>query len=141
MSWLTVLHFTDRHALLKACARLLKPHTGRWYTADFYARHPLSKSERRTLAADVWCRYLPDEATYRADLECAGLVVVEFADCTDAWRALTRERADEFDAQRAENEHLYGADTCARLGAFYRVIAELFAGGNLGGVCVTARKL
>ena len=98
--------------LLKACARLLRPTTGRWYAADFYALRPLTKSERRTLAADVWCRYLPDEATYRADVERAGLVVVEFADCTAAWRALTRERADAFDAQRADNERAQVRHAC-----------------------------
>ena len=85
-------------------------------------------------------RYLPDEATYRADVEQAGLAVIEWQDCTEAWTALTRARADTFDAQREQSEQVLGADTWQRLAAFYRIVANLFAGGNLGGVCLTVRK-
>lgn len=90
VSWLTVLHFTDRHSFFGACARLLRssssgaePATaaatrgGRLYAADFFAKRRLSKEERRVLASDVWCRYLPDAETYRTDITQAGLEIVE----------------------------------------------------------------
>ncbi len=75
---------------------------------------------------------------------CAVRVLIEifqWIDCTDEWAALTLARADSFDARRTALEPVYGADTCARLGAFYRTIAQLFAGGNLGGVRVVAQKV
>ncbi len=57
MSWLTILHIPDRAALLSQCHRLLR-HGGVFYAADFYD-NGLRADERRTLAEEVDCHYLP----------------------------------------------------------------------------------
>ncbi len=49
------MHFVDRSTLLAACANSLKPH-GFFFAADFYAKTPLTKDERRVLRDAVWCR-------------------------------------------------------------------------------------
>ena len=63
MSWLTVLHIDDRAALLTECHRVLQPGAGMFYAADFYDKG-LEEGERKTLADDVDCHYLPPLARY-----------------------------------------------------------------------------
>eukprot|EP01147_Barroeca_monosierra_P007994 gene7994-10055_t len=45
VSWLTVLHFSDRLQLFKQCYELLRP-GGFFFAADFFARNPLSHEEK-----------------------------------------------------------------------------------------------
>lgn len=63
MSWLTVLHIGDRAALLTECHRVLQPGAGVFFAADFYDKG-LEEGERKTLADDVDCHYLPTLARY-----------------------------------------------------------------------------
>lgn len=141
MSWLTVLHIGDRAALLTECHRVLQPGAGVFFAADFYDKG-LEEGERKTLADDVDCHYLPTLARYIEDLTAAGFVDVRTQDMTAAWTDLTRTRAAAFGASQDRLTRItHGEEEVFhRLKVFYTKISDLFAGGRLGGVAITARK-
>ena len=59
---------------------------------------------------------------------------------TADWSGYTRARAEAFKRERARHVRVHGAEVVANMEDFYEMMAGLFAGGNLGGVRVTARK-
>ena len=71
VSWLTVLHIKDRHALFQSCYNLLCP-GGKFYAADLCAISDLSVRERQILRDDVHCHDLATMAQLATELEGAG---------------------------------------------------------------------
>lgn len=140
VSWLTILHIPERAQLFEICHSLLKP-GGVFYAEDFFEKAPLSEEEKRILADDVYCPYLPDQETYRRDLAKAGFEIVQFQDLTEDWRQFTDQRATKWHAEREKLVQIHREDTFSRLGYFYNTVKELYAGGHLGGVRITARKV
>lgn len=61
-------------------------------------------------------------------------------DCTEDWKAYTRERLNFFKQIRETKINVYGEETYNRLFSFYSTIADLFEGGRLGGVRYVALK-
>lgn len=135
VSFLCILHMpaSARSPLFLQAARFL--HTGgRMYIEDFYDRSGtashLTAKELRQLHEVVACPYLPSASVYIADVEAAGFDRVEFEDVSEKWAGLVRERAEKY---RADEEMPNAA-----LQEFYDTVAELFEGGNVGGVRLTA---
>jgi len=139
VSMLCFLHIPDRTALFGACAASLAD-GGQIFIDDYFARGALTDHEQAGLARDVFCTYLPDVATYEQDLANAGFVDIEMVDKTDGWATFVADRYAAFDSARADLAARYGADTFASLDRFYSTVADVFAGGRLGGVRITARK-
>jgi len=135
ISWLTVLHIVDREKLFKMSARLLRQ-GGQFYTEDFYQKLPLTPIEKEILHDDVYCAYLPSSHRYNLDLAQAGFIVEQEDELTEDWREYTKVRSAKFQLQKGILEE----DTYQGLADFYNKIADLFKGGNLGGVRFLARK-
>ncbi|EGR45411.1 uncharacterized protein TRIREDRAFT_111110 [Trichoderma reesei QM6a] len=130
ISFLCILHIADRDTLFKKAASALKP-GGKMYIEDYFARTTLSKDVRDTLRNIASCPYLPNRDQYIADLAKAGFKNIQFEDMTEEWAKFVHERA-------VSNRQ--GGTTAAPLTLFYDTIDALFAGGELGGVRITATK-
>eukprot|EP00123_Amoebidium_parasiticum_P007916 comp18456_c0_seq1/m.19750 comp18456_c0_seq1/g.19750 ORF comp18456_c0_seq1/g.19750 comp18456_c0_seq1/m.19750 type:complete len:319 (-) comp18456_c0_seq1:134-1090(-) len=141
MSMLVILHITDRRAVFDTIYRGLKP-GAKLYVEDYYLAGPMTASEREDLRHVVACPYLPTEARYRQDLKDAGFVDLEWEDATDEWTICCTDRANAFRADWDRHVSVYGEKLTLTLDRFYTVVAQLFEGGNLGGVkyCVTKPK-
>lgn len=139
VSWLTVLHFDRRTDLFEKCYKLLRP-GGTFYAADFFARNRLTVLEKQILRDEVYCHTLPSLETYTKQLESAGFEVAEIDDRTNEWKAITAKRVQEWDARQEEIANLAGESVYADMGTFYQSIADLYEGGNLGGLTIVARK-
>lgn len=139
VSWLTVLHIPERAQLFKTCYSLLKP-GGVFYAEDFFEKATLTEEEKRRLADDVYCPYLPNEETYKRDLVQAGFEIVTFEDLTEDWRQYTTQRVAKWDADHDRLVQVHREDTFNRLRYFYNIVRELYAGGHLGGARILARK-
>lgn len=140
VSWLAFLHIPDKARLLARCAQALVP-GGHLWVEDFYARAALTDRERALLRSEVFCRALPSHSDYRRELEAQGFQVERFEDCTARWTTVVQQRAQQFRADLLLFVARYGAPTANALERFYAAMAELFAGGRLGGVRLRARML
>lgn len=136
--FLCILHMpaSARSALFRQAARFLKP-GGRMYIEDFYDRSRegdtasnLSEKELRQLREIVACPYLPSASGYIADVTAAGFDMVEFEDVSEKWAELVRVRAEKYKTSEEKPN--------AALQKFYDTVAEVFQGGNVGGVRLIA---
>lgn len=139
LSFLVFLHIPDRTQLFARAAEVLKP-GGQFYIEDFFMNQPLTHTEQKLLAEVVACPYLPTQEQYLKDLQEAGFVDLIFEEVTDLWTPITQERADKFRAQQERHLNLHGAALVANRLQFYDAVAQLFAGGNIGGARITGRK-
>ncbi len=138
VSWLCVLHIPDRATLFRECRAALKP-GGRLFIEDICERRPFTESEKQDLAVKVYCPYLPSAGDYAGHLKEAGFMDVEVIDMTPQWSPYVQERFHLFQEARPRHLKIHSPDIVEGLEDFYRVMSGLFAGGNLGGVRVTAR--
>lgn len=138
VSFLCILHMPEsaRSVLFRQAARFLKS-GGRMYIEDFYDRSSrqgdggsnLTEREMHQLQEIVACPYLPSALEYIAHVTAAGFESVEFEDVSEKWTKLVRARTEKYRASEKPN---------ADLQRFYDTVAELFEGGNVGGVRLTA---
>ena len=140
VSWLAWYHIGDKPTLLANMAGALAP-GGRLYVEDIYALAPLETArERHLLENELYGRELPTRAYYVDALAAAGFVDVSFEDVTPDWRRLTVARAAKYLSERDAHVAVHGEATVAGLAAFYSAVAELFAGGRMGGVRIVATR-
>ncbi len=137
VSMLCVLHIADRATLFTSCAQALKP-GGRIFIDDYVALAPLTEAERTSLADKVYCPYVPNLDTYVSDVTGAGFVDVKTEDKTADWKAFVTDRLAAFHAARLTLVDRYGEATVDGLDDFYSTVANLFTGGHLGGLRLTA---
>ena len=132
LSLLCIMHLPQsaRRPFFEQAHRYLKE-GGRIYIEDYYQRKPLTDDERAKLRNLVACTFLPTKAEYSATVAEAGFDAIEFEDVTERWREILVARAKKYKAQ---------ANNSPDLEKFYDTVAELFLGGNLGGVRLTATK-
>lgn len=130
VSFLCILHIPDRDTLFQKAAGTLKP-GGKIYIEDFFARTSLSKEVGDQLRDIVSCPYLPSRDQYISDLAKAGFHDIQFEEVSEEWAKFVHERAAS-NRTRGTSE--------APLTIFYDTIDALFAGRELGGVCITATK-
>lgn len=139
MSMLCFLHIPDRDVLFAECAAALKP-GGAMFIDDYYARAPLTDADRTTLNDKVYCPYLPSLDRYVGDVEGAGFVDILTVDKTDDWTTFVVDRLNGFRSARSELVDRYGATTVDELDDFYAAVVDLFTGGRLGGLRLTATR-
>ena len=98
-SLLVFLHLPEaaRVRALRSVATTLAPGAGRLFIEDYYAKAPLSAEDVTRLADTVACPYVPDRATYEAQLAEGGFEAVEWDDLSEAWIAFTAARAEAFE--------------------------------------------
>jgi len=84
--------------------------------------------------------YLPNEATYKSQLEGAGFKIVKFEQVTAHWKEVTWNRVQNFREKWASHLKIHGEETCNGLLFFYSQIEHLFRGGNVGGAVIIAQK-
>ena len=107
------------------------------YIEDYYDRSSrqgdggsnLTEREVHQLQEIVACPYLPSASEYIAKVTAAGFDSVEFEDVSEKWKELVRARTEKYRASEKPN---------ADLQKFYDTVAEMFEGGNVGGVRLTA---
>lgn len=137
ISLLCIMHIPEsaRAALFRQAARFLKP-GGKLYIEDFYDRSCQSdgvsrftEGEMRQLQEVLACSFLPSASRYVEDVAAAGFEDVEFEDVSGKWTPWVRERAERYGVSESAN---------AGLRAFYDTVAEVFGGGKVGGVRLTA---
>jgi cyclopropane fatty-acyl-phospholipid synthase-like methyltransferase len=139
VSWLTFLHIPDRPRLYNECFKALKPGAG-IYVEDYFERGSLTTPERAALSREVYCDHVPSMDDYRRELEQAGFESIQLLDVSNQWSDFVAGRLAAFEAGRERNIKLHGSDLVTGLHEFYSTIVDLFGGGNLGGICVIARK-
>ena len=132
LSLLCIVHLPQsaRRPFFEQAHRYLKD-GGRIYIEDYYQRKPLIDDESAKLRTLVACTFLPTKSEYSATVAEAGFDAIEFEDVTEHWRDILVARAKKYKAQ---------ANKSPDLEKFYDTVAELFLGGNLGGVRLTAAK-
>ena len=140
LSLLVFLHIPDRKTLFAQCAAVLKP-GGRFYIEDYVQLHPLTPQEQKTLAERIACPYLPTLATYQRDLEQAGLGHLQWENVTPLWRDWVHKRWHQFHEKQAHYRQKHGDDLVTSYLCFYQAVANLFAGGNVGGVRIWGQRV
>ena len=73
-------------------------------------------------------------------LRDAGFTALTLSDETESWSAFVAERLAAFRRGRARQVAVHGAELVDALDDFYATVAALYAGGNLGGVRIVARR-
>eukprot|EP00397_Hematodinium_sp_SG-2012_P008059 GEMP01008113.1.p1 GENE.GEMP01008113.1~~GEMP01008113.1.p1 ORF type:complete len:884 (+),score=177.90 GEMP01008113.1:60-2654(+) len=107
---------------------------------DMVAIKPFTEKDASNLANVVGASYVPSLQVYQASLEAAGFVDITFEDLTQKWVEWSAKRFKSFVASKAEQRKMHGEAIVNQREKFYAVIAELFAGGCLGGARITGRK-
>ncbi len=137
LSLLVFLHIPERRRLLGVCRRLLEPGGHLWIEDYTKLREP-GAEQWRDLRQEVQCPYLPSPEEYREQLRAAHFTDIAVQDMSAPWTTFTAERAHSFGAARARNVEIHGPEIVDGLEHFYRVVADLFASGAVGGVRISA---
>ena len=139
ISLLCINHIPEsaRALFLRQAARFLKP-GGKLCIEDFYdktrnedddSKSRLTAKELHQLRDIMACPYLPSASRFIADVQSAGFDSVEFEDVSERWMELLCARVETYKGSENPN---------AALLEFYEAVADVFAGGNVGGVRLTA---
>lgn len=137
VSLMCIMHIPNsaRKTLFEQAARFVKP-GGKMYIEDLYDRSckngtvsHFTERELHQLQEIVACPQPPSASRYIADIEAAGFKDVEFEDVSERYTEFVCARAGNYRASEKPN---------AALQIFYDTMAEVFEGGNLGGVRLTA---
>lgn len=139
VSWLVFFHIPDRSKLFSVCFKALKP-GGTFLIEDMVALHPFSDEENSLLRKVVLAPYIPNCETYRIDLEKTGFVNLKFEDLSDSWKDWVNFRYQLHNQNKEELLKLYDEAVFKSQASFYHKVAQLFNGGNLGGMCITGKK-
>lgn len=134
VSFLCILHLpaSERGLLFAQAARFLKP-GGRMYLEDFYDKstHGMSAAVAKTLKETNQCPFLPTRAGYVSDVVSAGFEQISFEDVSEYWADVTAKKATEYKSKEGVDKDLLN---------FSEAVADLFKGGEVGGVRLTACK-
>lgn len=139
ISLLVFLHVPDRQRVLEHCHRALKP-GGRFFIEDFVLRHPMDEQETALLRDTVSAQTVTGPEAYLEALSKAGFTDLSVVDLDESWSAWTQNRYHEFQAEAEQHRAFFGDQLFEDRLFFYRAIAGLFEGGNLGGIRITGRK-
>ncbi|XP_077981557.1 uncharacterized protein LOC144436609 [Glandiceps talaboti] len=139
LSWLVFLHIPDKEAVFEACFRHLKP-GGKIYVEDMFAIGKFTKSEDSAFQSVVYSENLKSKDGYKEGLQKAGFIDVQITDMTDDWTNYTSKRYEEYKLKRDDHIRVLGKESTQQLEEFYKVVAESFGGGHLGGGQIVATK-
>ncbi|MEN9243492.1 MAG: methyltransferase domain-containing protein [Gloeomargarita sp. DG02_5_bins_242] len=140
LSLLVFLHIPDRQTLFSQCAAVLKP-AGNFYIEDYVQIQPLTSKEIQTLEQVVACPGLPTITTYQQHLEQAGFGQITCENVTPLWRDWVQQRLIQFQQKQDYYRQKHGDELVQSYLDFYQAVADLFTGGNVGGVRIWGRLL
>jgi len=136
-----ILHFPERATALQTCYNCLKP-GGTLLIEDFAMMGKgFTEKESSDLVGVVSANTVTSVAQYISDLEAAGFVDVHVDNLSPEWKAWTKARHEAYKDSKETTVKMHGDKIFNDRVAFYEVIDSLFAGGNLGGARITARKM
>jgi cyclopropane fatty-acyl-phospholipid synthase-like methyltransferase len=139
VSLLVILHIADRERLFSNLYSALKP-AGGFLIEDMVKMAEFDSDETRIASSVIGAPNLPSIEEYRAHLESAGFVDIEFEDLTEPWVRWSKDRSDTYIASESEQIANYGEKIFNQRSAFYADVKSLFGSGKLGGVRITGRK-
>lgn len=140
ISQLVFLHIPDRIPLLAACYDSMKP-DGTFLIEDFVqVGSKFTAQEEGWLKDVVHANTVTPNEEYIAALEAAGFVDVRADDLTQPWKEWSLSRYEMYVASKDETIKMHGEALFNERSAFYKVVSDLFQGGNLGGSRITGRR-
>ena len=110
------------------------------FIEDFYKLQELNEDERRVLSRDVSCDYLPTIQEYKKQLTNSGFIDIKMIDKTESWINFVNERMKDFSQHRSNHVDKHDLDVVDGLEDFYKKMAGLYNGGNLGGLRIIAKN-
>ena len=139
VSWLCLYHIPNHPLLFSQLARALKP-GGKLYAEDLFKLGDFTMDERRELATMVYGQSVLEQEDYKSNLINAGFADIGFEHQTDDWSFFVRNRKEAHDANFEAYASRHSQQMAEDIKVFYDTMDRLFAGGNLGGVKLTATK-
>jgi sarcosine/dimethylglycine N-methyltransferase len=132
-----LLHVPDKAAVLRECARVLKP-GARLAFSDWVARPRLENNERRRL--DEWMAAVTLQTIegYRELLTRSGFALVEAEDLSAEWIAILRERLRMYRGMREQTVARFGQGRYHEYNQLYAFFVGLVEAGKLGGARFSA---
>jgi cyclopropane fatty-acyl-phospholipid synthase-like methyltransferase len=139
VSFLAILHVSDRSALFRRFAQALRA-GGQCYIEDLCQRAPFATADLADLRTVVYGITVTTIEDYATDLRAAGFVDVVPTDLTNDWAPFAAERLAAWRQHRAAYTAVHGDGAWLAQERFYAVIDRLYRSGSLGGVRLTARR-
>jgi cyclopropane fatty-acyl-phospholipid synthase-like methyltransferase len=139
ISLLVILHIPNRDKLFSSLFSNLKSGGG-FLIEDMVSLAPFDTEEERIAREVIGAPFLPNIDQYRADLEKAGFVDVEFEPLTSEWIQWCVDRSDQYMASKDAQIETYGEKIFEQRSSFYADVKRLFLSSRLGGVRITGRK-
>jgi cyclopropane fatty-acyl-phospholipid synthase-like methyltransferase len=140
ISLLVILHISDREKLFNSLFGQLKEGGG-FLIEDMVALTCVFNEEETRIAEEViGSPLLPTIDEYRAHLESAGFVDVDFEQLTPEWIQWCVDRSNQYDASKDMQIQTFGEKIYNQRSSFYAQVKRLFLSGKLGGVRITGRK-
>jgi sarcosine/dimethylglycine N-methyltransferase len=127
-----LLHVPDKEAVLRECARVLRP-GGRLAFSDWIAHPRLAENERRRLREWMAAVTLQSIDGYRQRLTRAGFESVEAEDLSAEWIGILRERLRMYRALREQTVARLGPARYDEYNQLYAFFVGLVESGKLGG--------
>ncbi|HTB40699.1 MAG TPA: methyltransferase domain-containing protein [Reyranella sp.] len=137
VSWLAILHISDRPRLFARLARALRAR-GQCYVEDLCQRAPFAPRDLADLRGVVYGITVTSPEDYAADLRSAGFAEVATTDLTSDWAPYAAERLSTWRQNRAAYAGVHGEGAYLAHEKFYAVIAQLYDSGSLGGIRLVA---
>ena len=132
-----LLHVPDKAAVLRECARVLKP-GARLAFSDWVARPRLEANERRRLEHWMAAVTLQSIEGYRELLARAGFGAVEAEDLSTDWIGILRERLRMYRGLREQTVARFGQARYDEYNQLYAFFVGLVEAGKLGGARFSA---
>lgn len=139
VSWLAIYHIPEHERLWAHLNRALK-RGGHLFIEDLCGLASFREEEEQLLKDKLYAQSLPSPADYRVELAAAGFEIVEMTDMSKNWSRFTSDRLKAYRESRESQVAIHGQDLFEALEDFYATVAQLFAGGNLGGLRIVAYK-
>jgi len=134
-SW---LHVPDKAALIRQCARVVKP-AGTIAFSDIVLRAPLTRSEEERLAAEMHAPSIASAGRYEELLGDNGCRVELRDDLSGEWKRILVDRLAMYRSLRDTTVAKFGEARFLEYDRAYSHFVGLFVAGKLGGVRIVAR--
>lgn len=134
-SW---LHIPDKAALIRQCARVVKP-TGTIAFTDIVLRAELTRGEQERLAAEMHAPTIASADRYTELLENSGCQVELREDLSDEWKRVLVDRLAMYRSLRDTTIAKFGEARFLEYDRAYSHFVGLFVAGKLGGARIIAR--
>lgn len=136
-SW---LHIPDKAALIKQCARVVKP-TGTIAFTDIVLKAPLTSGEEERLAAEMHVPNIASAGRYEELLAGNGWRVERRDDLSEEWKRILVDRLAMYRSLRDTTVAKFGEARFLEYDRAYSHFVGLFVAGKLGGVRIVARHM